>query len=356
MTDPLDHDHILGRGLDPAANPFTIGPGQIPPVMAGRDELLTEMRTYLDQLCRLQSIAPLVIESTPGLGKTALLHRVAEAAEDRGILVQNLNPRAPWESTVETALAEGDRTCRQVLLLVDDAHLDAHVAATVVDRAARVGRGRGGTGVILAGLPGSTERLVHADASLLRIQTRHLAPLEQADVDRAIGTPFASAGVAISADETLAVTVRSGGHPHWVQLWGRELWRHADATQPISMDTIASASAGVQRAMDQVLARTWRRCNHDEQTILEAVARLGNDWSLRDDVAARLGRAPFDLPAAVDQLANRGLLERSGGGFQLTWPLLGDWVARHQLPVAITHGERIQTRGVGGQRPSEWRK
>lgn len=74
--------------MDPSQNPYTPGAGAPPPELAGRDQLLADAEVALNRLRNgLHSQGQLLL-GLRGVGKTVLLNRVEEMAEQRGYLVE----------------------------------------------------------------------------------------------------------------------------------------------------------------------------------------------------------------------------------------------------------------------------
>jgi hypothetical protein len=70
--------------MDPRSNPYAPGAGSPPPELAGRDELLERTAIALDRIRAGLAAKSLLMVGLRGVGKTVLLNRMRNDAEDRG--------------------------------------------------------------------------------------------------------------------------------------------------------------------------------------------------------------------------------------------------------------------------------
>lgn len=75
--------------MDPLRNPFSPGAGSPPPELAGRDELIEQARITLGRIKARRHEPSLMLVGLRGVGKTVLLNRVRELAEQEryGVLM-----------------------------------------------------------------------------------------------------------------------------------------------------------------------------------------------------------------------------------------------------------------------------
>jgi len=71
--------------MNPATNPFAPGAGTPPPELAGRDELLENMRVTLARVRAGRSAKSVLMIGLRGVGKTVLLDRMRDDAEAEGL-------------------------------------------------------------------------------------------------------------------------------------------------------------------------------------------------------------------------------------------------------------------------------
>jgi hypothetical protein len=70
--------------MDPRINPYAPGAGAPPPELAGRDELIERAAVALDRIRNGLAARSLLLVGLRGVGKTVLLNRICDRAEDRG--------------------------------------------------------------------------------------------------------------------------------------------------------------------------------------------------------------------------------------------------------------------------------
>jgi len=89
--------------MDPIKNPFAPGAGTRPPELAGRDDLLETVRVALERTRRQRSTKSVLIVGLRGVGKTVLLDRMRDDAEEAGI--HTLRIEAPEGRSLPAILA-----------------------------------------------------------------------------------------------------------------------------------------------------------------------------------------------------------------------------------------------------------
>ena len=89
--------------MDPVRNPYAPGAGTPPPELAGRDDLRETARIALERVRAGRPGKSILMVGLRGVGKTVLLDRIRQEAEDRGICT--LNVEAPENRSLPAALA-----------------------------------------------------------------------------------------------------------------------------------------------------------------------------------------------------------------------------------------------------------
>jgi hypothetical protein len=97
--------------VDPVRNPFAPGAGTPPPELAGRDELRETVRVALERVRRGLPTKSLLMVGLRGVGKTVLLDRMRDDAEETGI--HTIRIEAPEGRSLPAMLAP---QLRQALL------------------------------------------------------------------------------------------------------------------------------------------------------------------------------------------------------------------------------------------------
>jgi len=76
--------------MDPLRNPFAPGAGTPPPALVGRDEIISAAEIALHRIQRGRAEKSLMLLGLRGVGKTVLLNKIGEMAEDIGYNVVKL--------------------------------------------------------------------------------------------------------------------------------------------------------------------------------------------------------------------------------------------------------------------------
>jgi hypothetical protein len=72
--------------MNPATNPFAPGAGTRPPELAGRDKIIADASVVLERVRAGRPARSQMLLGLRGVGKTVLLNRIAETAEEQGYL------------------------------------------------------------------------------------------------------------------------------------------------------------------------------------------------------------------------------------------------------------------------------
>ena len=252
---------------------FKPGPGEVPPVLAGRKKEKERIRLILDRL--KNGLSPgqnIALIGPRGNGKTALLKWVKEqvglykgkvecvelnpncfrahdelirSLENRGVLskVTGVGIKTPVVEFEVSRQGAEKKTLRHVLeqrcsgnglaILIDEAHtLYKHPDAVrefFVDMQTLAGDGRPLL-LILAGTPEISMRLAGIEASFWnRIKKFGIGLLDDADAQDALRIPLKGMGYSI-ANKTLERAVNEAQHyPYFIQIVGAELHRATEA-------------------------------------------------------------------------------------------------------------------------------
>ncbi len=97
--------------MDPITNPYSPGAGSPPPELAGRDKLREQIRIAIERIRRGNSAKSILMVGLRGVGKTVLLDRMREDAEESGVYAIRIE--APENRSLPALLAP---QFRQVLL------------------------------------------------------------------------------------------------------------------------------------------------------------------------------------------------------------------------------------------------
>ena len=282
------------------ANPFRPGPGQTPPVLAGRESV---QRTLLKAVheSREQGVggSPIVLVGPRGNGKTVLMGWLMDQVENRmdvawlssddtasrEDLARSLSARGVVERvktlsgkggipgvatgdiarqdrvpvTVESALAERVSD-NGLLVMVDEAHvIEAEAGRTLLAAWQKVAR-NGPVMLMLAGTPGLEARLRGIGATFGGRKNRiTLDGLKPEAAVQAIRNPLNDAGITVPEESAQRAAQDSRSYPYFVQLWGYHLFDGARARSRRAVDAEVedAAAEAVAAVRDDYYFERW---------------------------------------------------------------------------------------------------
>ncbi len=369
-------------------NPFKPTFGASPPLLAGRDELISEFSDALGDGPGAAGRATLYTGARGG-GKTAMLNAVQNVAEAEGWLVisetatrglverltqsrlpellRRFDPAAvrqrltgfqlplkggglTWE-TLESHVVKSDLRSQITLLTdllaenetgllitLDEIHRNQidelrEVAATV-QHAFREGRE---LAFAAAGLSSSISDLLNDDVLtfLRRADRYHLGPVELEEARRALEDPIIETGRRVDDDALDVMVEGTQGYPFLIQLIGSQCWRARREAQTINL---ADAEAGVlsarRRLGSLVHAPALAALSDGDKSFLLAMTK--------DDGPSRTGEIAKRLDATKDyagiyrrRLIDAELIEAAGHGYvEFTLPFLRDYLRENAASIA----------------------
>lgn len=337
-------------------NPFTPSFGRIPPILAGRNFVVDEMLHALDQAASAPDLCTLYT-GPRGMGKTALMLRIAELAGECGwvsasttagvgmledLMEQALHNAAEytdhksgarlkslglgnifsaeweyrressgnWRTRMGRLLEELNERDVGLLMTVDEVKVTIPEMIQLVNTLQHFFGERRKVALLLAGLPGNVSSLVaHERASFLRRAIRQdLGLVQDMDVREALRDTIDSSGKAIS-DRALDMAVEAiGGYPYMMQLVGYRSWDASGDSEEITGENVES---GIRRArMDfknGVLDATYRSLSAMDRKFLFAMLE-DNEVSSIEDISKRMGRTPGYARTYRERILDQGLV------------------------------------------------
>lgn len=366
-----------------ARNPFKPTFGASPPLLAGRDEALSEFRGGLLDGPGAPGRATLYTGAR-GAGKTVMLNAVEDEARREGWLVisetateglvdrltqsrlpallRQFDPDAikrrltgitipatgggiDWE-TLEAHVARVDLRGQidhltdlladnetGLLITLDEVHRgpieDLRELLTIVQHAFREERE---LAFAAAGLSASVSELLQDDVlTFLRRADRHpLGAVGLDDVRRALKEPIEANGRRVSEDALQAMAEATQGYPFMIQLVGSQCWRAGTSAKEI---TLAHVHQGVERARlrlgSLVHAPALKAASDIDKSFLLAMARDDGPSKVAD-VAQRLGVEKGYAGVYRARLIDSELIEAPGRGYvDFALPYLRDYLREH---------------------------
>ncbi len=343
-----------------SANPFTPSFGKIPPIMAGRDELLKDMSRafehgsgdpnlstifsgargtgktalmfYLSRIAGSQGWIAVNVSAVPGMlediyerAKKAAAHLVSEEPHARikqvgipqiiNIEIDDAAPQAGNWRTRMTDLLDGLAAFDIGLLITVDEvkpELDEMVQLASVYQHF-VGEDRK-VALLMAGLPGKVSSLVSNDSiSFLRRACRHrLGRISGADVSATLRATVEESGRVIDDDALDLAVAAIEGFPYMMQLVGFRMWAQHPAEEAI---TCADAEHGIQLAQtdfrERVLDATFYDLSNGDVRMLKAMLEDVRESQLVE-IAARLGEKSNYVSTYKRRLLEQGIIGERG--------------------------------------------
>ena len=346
-------------------NPFKPTFGVSPPVLVGREELLEEFQSALDDGPGAQGRAT-IYTGTRGTGKTVMLNEVQRIAQQNGWLTvaetattgfvarlaavslpaaierfEGTNktrltgvslPFGAGGATWDRASSTADKDFRSLLEKVTDllAQNDTGILITLDELHYRQIAELREFGVALqhafredrnvafagAGLPSAISSVLNDDVlTFLRRADQHvLGPVDLADVERAIREPIERNGRRIEPRACREAARGTDGYPFAIQLVGQYIWREHPEEDTINLD---DARAGVTASRNKVGSLVYGPALADlsegDRAFLVAMAQ-DDGPSLLSKIAERVGVGTNYASQYRRRLIAAGMVEAAGYG------------------------------------------
>ena len=348
--------------MDAVSNPFSPGAGTPPPELAGRDELREAIRVAIARVRRGLPARSMMLVGLRGVGKTVLLDRMRDDAEQAG--VHTLRMEAPERRSLpalispqlrqallrlsrnERAKNVAQRALQALLEAAGEAAKAAGTAlaifidelqyvaedelAALITALHRTAQRQLPVILIGAGLPQLRGRMGEAKSYAERMfEFPEIGALPRDAAKVAIEKPLRDQGVDVTPDALDRIVAETRGYPYFVQEWGKHSWDAAPAS-PIGEPDVASASVIAIAALDESFFRVrFDRLTPSEKKYLRAMAELGPGPHRSGDIAAELDRVVSSLGPVRSQLIVKGMIwSPNHGDTAFTVPLFDEFMRR----------------------------
>lgn len=370
----------MGRPLSPFRPSF----GTSPPLVAGRDPIVSEVADALDAGPGAAGRASL-FTGNRGIGKTVMLNEVEALARERGWLVVSETATRGLLQRITTEALPGladrlrqaprDRTRiagitlpaglgaidldlpeprspgglrpqvdlltdvladhgTGILFTLDEVH--AHVAQQDVEQLCatvqHAFREERPVAFAAAGLPAAVQDLLAADVSTFLRRARRfvLTPLSPVFAEEALRVPIESAGRRIDTQALRLAADATHGYPYLTQVVGDQIWRRDPESPDITREHVAAGVAAAIREFGTMVHEpALNDLSEMDRAFVKAMAEDA-DESATGDVAHRLGRSQAYISQYRTRLIVAGIIEPSRHGYvRFTIPYLRDFVRDH---------------------------
>lgn len=393
-------------------NPFTPSFGVSPPVLSGRDEILSDFEAALEEGVGSPGRASM-FTGLRGSGKTVLLNALEDRAHDRGWAIVSVTTRPgiadevsqthlptllaqhhpggstesvitggsasvagfgggvtreqrdrfPVEASLRSGLTELADVMAQrdagVLITVDEVGLDGlrdlQELTQVVQHCFREGRE---VAFVAAGLPSQVSPLLSAPGTtfLRRAEQTHLGQVSADDVAAALRSPIMHGEKTIPDDALRAAAHATQGYPFMVQLVGYHSWRAAKSADTISPEHVAEGVQAASRRVGKLVHEpALSELSGIDRSFLAAMARDDGPSRVRD-VAERLGVDGNYVNVYRARLINAEIIHAPGWGVvDFTLPSMREYLREHAVTdLAMDPPRDRLTASQEAQRRHDW--
>ncbi len=353
--------HLERRNMA-TRNPFTPSFGKVPPHMAGREQLISELRNAIESGPGDPNLSMLVIGAR-GTGKTALLTRVSREAQALGWVSADVSARprmlesiwlrakkasshlvdldspshltglqlgqiigvewesetqsvADWRLNMEALLDQLEERDSGLLITVDEVRADLPEMIELVSVYQHFVREDRRVALLMAGLPFKvSELLSNEDISFLRrAQHRYLGRIPDVEISEALRSTIEDEGRTIGLEALGKAVAAIDGFPYMMQLVGYRAWAQHPGQKEISVNDILR---GVELATGEMTAgvfeATFRELSPRDKDFLFAMLEDG-DVSVVTEIASRMGVKGNYAGQYKRRLLEQGLIGDRGYG------------------------------------------
>ncbi|MDR1082293.1 MAG: ATP-binding protein [Coriobacteriales bacterium] len=355
-------------------NPFTPTFGSIPPLLAGREQIIRDILDGLDNAPGDPNRTTIFIGAR-GTGKTVLLAKLTEEASAQGWVSANVTakegllkeilmqikdnatdfitpdslsritgveivgfsisrsaveePERTWRSKLTALIKELNEQGIGLLITVDEVDAQCAPLRDVVDTYQHLVRERRNVALMMAGLPNNISQLLRDEkiSFLRRAFQQRLDAVPKDEVAFALRKTVETAGRAINSKALELAAESTQGFPFMIQLVGYNIWRQNPQHKTISLE---DTKHGVRLAENDMRRMIFDSTIHDlsEQDIrfLVTLARIGGE-SDTTQIAAAWGKNVNYTSKYRKRLLEQGIIgERMFGKIDFDIPLLGEYI------------------------------
>jgi hypothetical protein len=352
----------------PLQNPFTPMFGKIPPFMAGREHMISDIIYALDSEGNDPNLLSL-FTGPRGSGKTALLSYIANIAGAHGWVAINLSCKkgmlddaliqtrdaasqfieqndkihlsgitvgqaiglqwsrnaesiANWRKSMGDIINELNSKNIGLLITIDEVRSDIAEMIEFADVLQHFIREDKKVAVIMAGLPNNVSALV-SDKSvsfLRRARIRHLGKISDSEVSLAIKTSIEQAGRDIGEGAVERAVCAIDGFAYLIQLVGYRAWALHPTNKEITLQDVEQAiPLAKNELIDGVLFSTYRELSDCDLDFLCAMLK-DEGPTKQSELASRLNKSTGHVRVYKERLISQGIITEERKGY-LTFEL-----------------------------------
>ena len=291
------------------SNPFTPTFGIVPPIMAGREELVEELSCAFANGLGDPNLCT-ILAGARGTGKTAGLSFIADAASAQG-----------WIAAQTTA-AEG-LLVDEVKVSVDEMKQLARIYQHFVTEGRKVA-------LLMAGLPHNVSQLLRDDdiSFLRRSRKHHLGRIPDFEIREALRLTLQEGEKSMGPESLDEAVAAIDGFPYMMQLVGYCAWSEGGAEEELAPDAVRRGIARARKEMiDGVLEYTYLELSQGDKRFLGAMLQDEGESSLAV-IAERMGVRSNYASQYKKRLLEQGIIgERVRGYLRFDMPVFREYLA-----------------------------
>jgi Cdc6-like AAA superfamily ATPase len=343
-------------------NPFTPTFGSIPILLAGRDNIISDILGGLNNGPGDPNRSTIFVGAR-GSGKTVLLAKIAEEAAADGWISINVNAspdmldelliqvrdnakevlapetlshitsisvagisisrnvnrsmqKGTWRSEMTALIKELNEKNVGLLLTVDEVDVRIGELKTVITTFQHFVRERRDVALIMAGLPPKVSNLLRDDSiSFLRRSFQHkLEAVRESEVRFSLKKTIELAGRTIDSNALSLATDSTKGFPFMIQLVGYQMWRQNPEVINISIEDAEEGITIAQSDLERMIFyTTYRELSEKDIAFLTAMTE-DNEYSSISDIAERMNVTSGYAGIYRKRLIEQGLISSMGYG------------------------------------------
>lgn len=353
-------------------NPFRPTFGSIPEAIAGRDTIIADIVSGLENVPGDPNRSTIFV-GPRGCGKTVLMAYIAELAESQGwisinvtsgegmldeMLIQVRNkaahilmpetrktiseihfggaglsfesnrPMESWRSVMTGILNELNDAGTGLLVTIDEISAEHTELKAFTDTYQHFVREKRNIAMLMAGLPHNVNMLLQDKHStyLRRAFRRDLEPIDINDVAYSIRKTIENGGRRIDDAALTMAAEYSQGYAYLIQLIGYHMWKQSDSIV-ITPEEVESAKAFAAREMKRTIfdAVLFELSGREREFVLQL--SKNDSRSRTSDIAKEMGISSNNGMQIRRRLIERNVIRDDGHGYiAFEIPLFGDYL------------------------------
>ena len=355
-------------------NPFTPSFGSIPPLLAGREQILQDILNGLDNTPGDPNRTTIFVGAR-GTGKTVLLAKLAEEAATQGWVSANVTatdglleeiimqvkdnavnflttdslsritkieiagfgvsrsvadkPERTWRSKLTAMVKALNEQDIGLLITVDEVDAKCMPLRDLVDTYQHLVRERRNVALVMAGLPNNISQLLKDEKiSFLRRAFRYrLDAVNEDEVVFALRKTIELAGRTIKPDALRLAAASTKGFPFMIQLVGYNIWRQNPQNRAISLEDVEQGIRLAEGDMQRMIFdSTILDLSEQDIRFLIALAKINNE-SDTAQIASAWGKDVNYTSKYRKRLLEQGIIgERMLGKIDFDIPMLREYI------------------------------